>query len=68
MTDHTDEATTILQEYSFVLSLDNWATGDLVHFAQLIDIELQERASNPDEFENQENEYEEGGVPWSEET
>jgi hypothetical protein len=65
---HVDEATSIFEEYSFILSLDNWATGDLVHLSQLIDTELQIRADNPKELENQENEYEEGGPPWSEET
>lgn len=53
--EHKEEFETILDEYIIpgtAYPLDAWTTEDLVRFAELIDIELQERAWHAEQQAN----------------
>ena len=41
---HVMTASALMDSYHAVISIDNWATDDLVDLLNLIDIELQQRA------------------------
>jgi len=46
--EHVKDASTLLAAYTMTVPIDDWATADLVKFANLIDVELQERAYSED--------------------
>jgi hypothetical protein len=55
--DHAEVFEQIMQDYNFMLSMEQWATSDLVKLANLIDIELQQRAEAEQTLREQEANY-----------
>jgi len=44
--DHVEVFEQIMQDYNFMLSMEQWSTADLIKLANLNDVELQIRADN----------------------
>jgi hypothetical protein len=43
---HVNDFESLMNDYNFILGVSEWATADLVKLANLIDIELQQRADD----------------------